>query len=78
MKQLENKYKVLVRCYTYNHSNYIEDALNGFSVQKTNFPFVCLVVDDHSTDGEQSVLNRWMNNNCSMDKAEYQESENMN
>lgn len=63
-------YKVLVRCYTYNHSKYIEDALNGFAMQQTNFPFVCLVMDDASTDGEQEVIKAWMERECDMSKAE--------
>ena len=68
-------YKVLVRCFTYNHSKYIEDALNGFAMQKTNFPFACLVMDDCSTDGEQEVIKAWMERECDMEKAEYIEIE---
>lgn len=64
-------YKVLVRCFTYNQSKYIEDALNGFAMQKTNFPFACLVMDDCSTDGEQEVIKSWMERECDMEKAEY-------
>lgn len=63
-------YKVLVRCYTYNHSKYIEDALNGFAMQQTSFPFVCLVVDDASTDGEQDIIKAWMERECNMNMAE--------
>ena len=51
---------VLVRCFTYNQSAYINDALNGFVMQQTNFPFVVLVVDDASTDGEQEVIRKYM------------------
>lgn len=68
-------YKVLVRCFTYNQSKYIEDALNGFVMQQTSFPFVCLVMDDCSTDGEQEVIKAWMERECDMDKAEYIEIE---
>ena len=64
-------YKVLVRCFTYNQSKYIEDALNGFAMQQTEFPFVCLVMDDCSTDGEQEVIKEWMERECDMVKAEY-------
>lgn len=64
-------YKVLVRCFTYNQSKYIEDALNGFAMQKTDFPFVCLVMDDCSTDGEQEVIKAWMERECDMERAEY-------
>ena len=66
----KQKYKVLVRCFTFNQSRYIEDALNGFALQKTNFPFVCLVMDDASTDGEQEVIKAWMERECDMSRAE--------
>lgn len=68
-------YKVLVRCFTYNQSKYIEDALNGFAMQQTDFPFVCLVMDDCSTDGEQNAIKAWMERECDMEKAENLEIE---
>lgn len=68
-------YKVLVRCFTYNQSHYIEDALDGFAMQKTDFPFVCLVMDDCSTDGEQEVIKAWMECECDMTKVEFIELE---
>lgn len=64
------EYKVLVGCFSFNHSKYIEDALNGFAMQQTDFPFVCLVMDDASTDGEQDVIKAWMERECDMNKAE--------
>ncbi|MBS5527840.1 MAG: hypothetical protein KHX42_06760 [Prevotella sp.] len=64
-------YTVLVRCFTFNQSKYIEDALNGFVMQQTTFPFVCLVVDDASTDGEQEVIKSWMERECNMVAAKY-------
>lgn len=45
-----------VSCVTYNHSAYIIDAMNGFVMQQTSFPFVCTIVDDASTDGQQDVI----------------------
>lgn len=71
----KDDYKVFVRCNTFNQSKYIEDALKGFAMQQTNFPFVCLVMDDCSTDGEQDVIKTWMEHVCDMDKAEYIEIE---
>lgn len=62
-------YKVLVHCNTYNHLNYIEDALNGFAIQQTHFPFVCLVIDDCSTDGEPNCIKKWANRECEMSLA---------
>ena len=49
-----------VRCMTYNHHAYIEDAMNGFTMQQTTFPFVCVIIDDASTDGEPDVILRYM------------------
>jgi glycosyltransferase involved in cell wall biosynthesis len=51
-----NTHKVCVRCNTYNQPAYITEALNGFVIQQTGFPFVVVVVDDASTDGEQEVI----------------------
>lgn len=62
-------YKVLIRCNTYNHAPYIEETLNGFSLQKTGFPFVCIVVDDNSLDGEQNVIKNWISTECDIDNA---------
>lgn len=64
------KYKVRIQCSTYNQSKYIEDTLRGFSIQHTNFPFVCCIMDDASTDGEQEVLKQWINNNCDESEVE--------
>ena len=50
---------VLIRCFTYNHEAYIEDALKGFVMQKTNFPFVAVVVDDASTDGTADIIRKY-------------------
>lgn len=71
-------YKVLVGCMTFNHSKYIENALNGFVMQKTNFPFVCLVIDDCSTDGEQNVIKAYLNRECKIEDAKHYDNENAN
>ena len=49
-------FRVCIRSYTYNHSHYIEDAMNGFVIQNTRFPFVALIVDDASTDGTSQII----------------------
>lgn len=68
-------YKVFVRCLTFNQSRYLEDALHGFSMQKTNIPYVCFVMDDCSTDDVQKIIKAWMENECDMSRAEYTEIE---
>lgn len=51
---------VCVRCFTFNQASYIEDAMNGFCMQQTHFPFVCVIVDDASIDGESAVINNYL------------------
>ena len=48
---------------TYNQASYIEDAMDGFCKQETVFPFVCVIIDDASTDGEQGVIHRYLEDN---------------
>ena len=59
----EPEYLVAIQCYTYNHSAFITDALDGFVKQRTSFPFVAMVVDDASTDDEPTILRDYFNNN---------------
>lgn len=50
---------VVIRCITYNQEPYIRDTLNGFIMQKTNFPFVAIVHDDASTDGTKAIISEY-------------------
>ena len=71
-----NKYMVCVRCLTYNHSAFIEDAMNGFCMQQTHFPFVCIIIDDASTDGEQELIIGFLKNNFDLaDRNNFREEE---
>ena len=54
-------YKVCVYCSTFNQASYIKDTMDGFCMQQTNFPFVCLIMDDASTDGEPEVIKQYLN-----------------
>lgn len=61
MKQKSiTNFKVCIRCMTFNHAHYIEDAMNGFCIQQTIFPYVAVIVDDASTDGEPEVIKQYL------------------
>lgn len=51
--------QVSVVCNAYNHEAYIRDALEGFVMQKTTFPFEVLVHDDASTDNTASIIREY-------------------
>ena len=46
---------VSVRITTYQHVNYIRDAIEGVLMQKTDFPFEIIIGDDESTDGTREI-----------------------
>lgn len=66
---LDFKYMVVTRCFTYNHAQYIIDALNGFSIQETTFPVVYVIVDDASVDGEQVIIREWAKDNLDYENS---------
>lgn len=67
---LVDKHMVVVLSITYNHAQYVEETLKGFAMQQTDFPFLCCVFDDASTDGEQEILKRWIEEHCNQDDIE--------
>lgn len=48
-----------IYCLTYNHVKYIEQTLNSFLNQKTNFKYKIFVFDDASTDGTSDILREY-------------------
>jgi len=54
-----NKPLVSICCITYNHASYIRDAIEGFLMQKTNFPFEIIIHDDASTDGTSEIVKEY-------------------
>lgn len=54
-----NKPIISICCAAYNHENYIEEALNGFLIQETKFPFEIIVHDDASTDSTTSIIRQY-------------------
>jgi len=52
---------VTIACITYNHSKYIEQALDAFLSQEVNFKYEIIIHDDASTDNTQKILKRYKN-----------------
>ena len=50
---------VSICCLTYNHAAYIRECLDGFLMQRTDFPVEIIVHDDASTDGTQDILREY-------------------
>lgn len=50
---------VSIRCTTYNQENYIAQCLDGFLIQKTNFPIEIIVHDDASTDSTPEIIKEY-------------------
>lgn len=50
---------VSVACITYNHEKYIKDAIDGFLIQETDFPFEILIHDDASTDNTANIVREY-------------------
>ena len=53
-------FPVCINCRTYNQSGFIQDALDGFTAQQTSFPFLTVLIDDASTDGEQECIDTYV------------------
>lgn len=64
--------KVSIICNTYNHEEYVKDALDGFIKQKTTFPFEVLIHDDASTDHTADIIREYEQNHPEIIKPIYQ------
>lgn len=50
---------VSICCITYNHEQYIEEALDSFLMQVTTFPIEVLIHDDASTDATAEIIKKY-------------------
>ncbi len=53
-------YLVSICCLAYNHEDFIKETLNGFLMQKTNFPFEIVIHDDASTDKTATIIKEYV------------------
>lgn len=63
---------VSIDCITYNHENFIRDAIEGFLMQKTTFPVEILIHDDASTDKTADIIREYENKYPDIIKPIYQ------
>jgi len=61
-----------VCCIAYNHEKFIAQALDGFLMQKTSFPFEIIVNDDCSTDRTPEILKEYALKHPSLVKPVFQ------
>lgn len=64
--------KLSICCITYNHATFIRQALDGFMMQKTNFPFEIIIHDDASTDGTADIIREYEQKYPDIIRATYQ------
>ena len=50
---------VSIHCLVYNHEPYLRNAIEGFLVQETTFPFEILIHDDASTDNSATIIKEY-------------------
>lgn len=51
---------VSISCITYNHEDYIADAIEGFLAQKTDFEYEILIGEDCSLDGTKAIVENYV------------------
>lgn len=50
---------VSIECLVYNHAPFLRHCLDGFVMQKTDFPFEAIVHDDASTDNSAEIIREY-------------------
>jgi glycosyltransferase involved in cell wall biosynthesis len=65
----KDKPLVSICCITYNHANYIRDAIEGFLMQKTTFPVEIIIHDDASTDNTANIVKEYSEKHPKLIKA---------
>jgi glycosyltransferase involved in cell wall biosynthesis len=62
---------VSIFCATYNHENYISDAIEGFLSQITDFKFEVIICEDNSTDNTAEIIKIYEKENPKLIKVFY-------
>ncbi len=51
---------VTILCLSYNHERFLRQCLDGFVMQKVNFPVEVIIHDDASTDNSQAIIKEYI------------------
>ena len=63
---------ISIVCTAYNHENFISDAIEGFLMQQTSFPYEIIIHDDASTDGTSDIIKKYEKEHPNLIRAIYQ------
>ena len=63
---------VSINCFSYNQEKYISNAIEGFLIQETNFPFEIIIHDDASTDKTPEIIREYEKQYSKIIKPIYQ------
>lgn len=69
----DNQPLLSIWCLSYNHRDFISEAIESFLAQKTEFKFEIIIHDDASTDGTQEIIKDYQNQYPDIIKVIYQE-----
>lgn len=59
-------------CATYNQKDFIAQTIEGFLMQKVNFPIEIIIYDDASTDGTVDIIRKYESKHPKLIKGIYQ------
>ena len=63
---------VSILCATYNQKDYIAQTIEGFLIQKVDFPIEIIIHDDASTDGTADIVRKYESEHPELIKGIYQ------
>lgn len=70
---MHQKPLVSILCVTYNQKDYIVQTIEGFLMQKVDFPIEIIIHDDASTDGTTEILREYVQKYPDLIKPIFQE-----